>query len=104
MSAFGGKADMACRGSPLSRLLLGVKRTSLIAAHMSGYDPKRTLVLSPQKNTKALFFVGLGNDDHLILANIECHQIRTEGERSRILLARLALDVGDCWRRIIWRA
>jgi len=37
MSAFGGKADMT--ESPLSRSLLGLKRTSLIAAHMSGSDP-----------------------------------------------------------------
>ena len=29
------------RGSPLSRSLLGVKRTSLFALHMSAYDPKR---------------------------------------------------------------
>ena len=33
-------------GSPLSRSLLGVKRTWLIAAHMSANDPKRTLVSS----------------------------------------------------------
>ena len=31
MSAFGGKADMAFAGSPLSRSLLGVKRTCLFA-------------------------------------------------------------------------
>src|SRR5262245_66638749 len=42
MSAFGGKADMAFCGGPLSRSLLGVKRTSGIALHMSAYDPKRT--------------------------------------------------------------
>jgi hypothetical protein len=39
MSAFGGKADMTFCESPLSRSLLGLKRTSLIAAHMSGSDP-----------------------------------------------------------------
>jgi hypothetical protein len=38
-SAFGGKADMTFRGSPLSWSLLGVKRTSLFAAHMSAFDP-----------------------------------------------------------------
>jgi len=37
---------MACRGSPLSWSLSGVKRTSPIAAHMSAYDPKRTWVPS----------------------------------------------------------
>src|SRR5262245_62220187 len=42
MSAFGGKADMTGCGCLLSRSLLGVKRTSLFAAHMSAYDPKRT--------------------------------------------------------------
>jgi hypothetical protein len=34
MSAFGGKADM--------RSLLAVKRTSLVAADMSAFDPKQT--------------------------------------------------------------
>src|SRR5262249_1597930 len=33
---------MTFRGSPLSRSLLGVKRTLLFAAHMSAFDPKRT--------------------------------------------------------------
>ena len=47
MSAFGGKADMTFCESPLSRSLLGVKRTSLIATHMSASDPKRTLAPRP---------------------------------------------------------
>jgi ABC-type uncharacterized transport system substrate-binding protein len=34
---------MACCGNPLSRSLLGVKRTLPIALHMSANDPKRTL-------------------------------------------------------------
>src|SRR6516165_9272384 len=42
MSAFGGKADMPLCESPLSRSLLGVKRTWLVATHMSASDPKRT--------------------------------------------------------------
>src|SRR5262245_4600537 len=42
MSAFGGKADMTFCENPLSRSLLGVKRTSLFAPHMSAYGPKRT--------------------------------------------------------------
>jgi hypothetical protein len=42
MSAFGGKADMTLCGNPLSRSLLGAKRTWLFAAQMSAYDPKRT--------------------------------------------------------------
>ena len=42
MSAIGGKADIAFCGISLSRSLLGVKRTWLVAAHMSAYDPKRT--------------------------------------------------------------
>jgi GAF domain-containing protein len=44
MSAFGGKADMTIGTRPLSWSLLGVKRTWPVAAHMSAYDPKRTLV------------------------------------------------------------
>src|SRR5262249_35342752 len=42
MSASGGKADIRKRSCLLSRSLLGAKRTSLFAAHMSAYDPKRT--------------------------------------------------------------
>ena len=41
MSAFGGKADMTFCGNLLSRSLLGVKRTCLLALQMSAYDPKR---------------------------------------------------------------
>src|SRR5262245_45184389 len=43
MSAFRGKADMTGCGCPLSWSLLRVKRTSLVATHMSASDPKRTL-------------------------------------------------------------
>src|SRR5262249_37613001 len=42
MYAFGGKADTAVCGSPLSRSLLGVKRTWAGALHMSAFEPKRT--------------------------------------------------------------
>src|SRR4029453_4826830 len=42
MSAFKGKADMTFCGISFSRSLLGVKRTSLVAAHMSAFDPKRS--------------------------------------------------------------
>ena len=34
MSAFGGKADMTVCGNPLSRSLLGVKRTCRFALHI----------------------------------------------------------------------
>jgi hypothetical protein len=44
MSAFRGRADITFRGGPLSWSLSGVKRTSLVALHMSASDPKRTLV------------------------------------------------------------
>jgi len=40
---FGGKADMTVCGNPLSRSLLGAKRTCRFALHMSAFDPKRTL-------------------------------------------------------------
>jgi hypothetical protein len=43
-SAFGGKADMTLCGNPLSRSLLGVKRTCHFALQMSANDPKRTSV------------------------------------------------------------
>jgi hypothetical protein len=43
MSAFGGgKADMTIAACLLSRRLLGAKRTSVGALHMSASDPKRT--------------------------------------------------------------
>jgi hypothetical protein len=44
MSAFGCKADMTLCGNPLLRSLSGVKRTCLIAAQMSAFDPKRTQI------------------------------------------------------------
>ena len=46
-SAFGGKADMTGCRCPLSRSLLGVKRTSSVALHMSANDPKRTSLAAP---------------------------------------------------------
>src|SRR5215468_3894623 len=45
MSAFRGKADMPLCESPLSRSLLGAKRTCSVAPHMSAYDPKRTCLV-----------------------------------------------------------
>src|SRR6186713_3165208 len=42
MSAFRCKADITIAACLLLRSLLGVKRTSHFAAHMSAYDPKRT--------------------------------------------------------------
>jgi hypothetical protein len=47
-SAFGGKADMTLCGNPLSRSVFGVKRTCLIAAQMSAFDPKQTLMRRAQ--------------------------------------------------------
>ena len=41
LSAFGSKADITVCGNPLSRSLLGAKRTSLFALQMSASDPKR---------------------------------------------------------------
>ena len=41
--------DMTVCRSPLSRSLLGVMRTSLFAAHMSAYDPKRTFAAVLEK-------------------------------------------------------
>src|SRR5262249_38786359 len=46
MSTFGGKADIRKRSCLLSRSLLGAKRTSLFAAHMSASDPKRTSLVA----------------------------------------------------------
>jgi hypothetical protein len=49
MSAFGGKADMTLCGNPLSRSPLGAKRTCLIAAQMSPFDPKWTKELEAKR-------------------------------------------------------
>jgi hypothetical protein len=51
MSAFGGKADMTVCGNPLSRSLLGAKRTCPFALHMSANDPKRTSGLAFSSTT-----------------------------------------------------
>ena len=56
MSAFEGKADMTLCGNPLLWSLLGVKRTWLIAAHMSAYDPKRTLAVRYGRSFDPDFF------------------------------------------------
>src|SRR5262249_29869522 len=40
-SVLRGKADMTVCASPLSRSLLGAKRTCLFAPHMSASDPKK---------------------------------------------------------------
>src|SRR5215475_6498503 len=47
MSAFGGKADISIGTCPLSRPLLGVKRTCRFALHRSASDPKRTFRRPP---------------------------------------------------------
>src|SRR5262245_66562294 len=53
MSALEGKADMTGCRCLLSMSLLGVKRTWLIALHMSAFDPKRTspVYLAPSRAT-----------------------------------------------------
>jgi hypothetical protein len=84
--------NIAARTCPLSR----VKQTWRL-------HPKLTHTVAT-KEYPALLLVRVGNDDHLILSDIERHEISTNGERPRILLARLTLDVGDCWRGVrFWR-
>src|SRR5262245_62177399 len=70
MSAFGGKADMTFTGRPVSRSLLGVKRTWAGAVQMSAVDPKRTFV--------ALFSV-VGRLD-----NMACSEPRGNDEAARV--------------------
>jgi hypothetical protein len=65
---FRGKADIAFCGISLLRSLLGVKRTWLVAAHMSAFDPKRTLkpVAQPSRHTAMLVSEVRGiSDEHL---------------------------------------
>ena len=54
MSAIGCKADMGFCGITLSRSLLGVKRTSGIALHMSTFDPKRTSAIPHHRGMSRL--------------------------------------------------
>ena len=54
MSAVGGKADMTFCGNPLSRSLLGLKRTCPCALHVSANDPKRTSMSRFVRQTAAL--------------------------------------------------
>jgi hypothetical protein len=44
---------MTLCGNPLSRSLLGVKRTWVVAAHMSAFDPKRTADITRPSTTFA---------------------------------------------------
>jgi hypothetical protein len=47
---------MTVCGNPLSRWLLGAKRTCPVALHMSANDPKRTLATAdPNRDARALF-------------------------------------------------
>src|SRR5262245_189308 len=50
-------ADMTVCGCPLSRSLLGLKRTCLVALHMSAYDPKRTSASALHMSAKKKFDV-----------------------------------------------
>ena len=44
--ANGGKADMTFCGNPLARSLSGVKRTSLVAVHMSAFEGKADMAIA----------------------------------------------------------
>ena len=59
MSAFRGKADMTVCGNPLSRSLLGAKRTCPFALHMSANDPKRTLAVRSVRFTRREYPCGI---------------------------------------------
>jgi hypothetical protein len=61
MSAFGGKADMTIGTCPLSWSLSDVKQTSLVAAHMSAYDPKQTSLRAKSSSSRARFAEGFGD-------------------------------------------
>jgi hypothetical protein len=56
---------MTVCGCPLSRSLLGVKRTSYFATQMSANDPKRTFVCDFQYAALSLYHVllSLGDDE-----------------------------------------
>ena len=81
MSAFGGKADMTFCENPLSRSLLGAKRTCPFALHMSANDPKRTLIADATRS-----FGGVGpwsNSKHYAYSRKVQHWTRPHAEPMR---------------------
>jgi hypothetical protein len=64
MSAFGGEADMTLRGNPLSRSLLGVKRTWVGAPQMSAFDPSGHRYCAARllmtQNRRSMFLANIG--------------------------------------------
>src|SRR5262245_42231704 len=96
MSAFGGKADMTIWACPLSRSLLGVKRTWagalhmsafdpkrtwLVAAHMSAFDPKRTISAAQLNVTRGLSGATFGIDG--IKFGAECRGLQCSANHSK---------------------
>src|SRR5262245_10186708 len=66
MSAFGGKADMTLCRNPLSRSLLGAKRTCLFALHMtqSGHGLPKTDPFRAPVRIVTIACLSLGGDDN----------------------------------------
>jgi hypothetical protein len=58
---------MTVCGNPLSRSLSGVKRTCLVAAHMSAFDPKRTWVVRSATVLEGFSGAGLSRYSVLVL-------------------------------------
>src|SRR5215475_8644526 len=106
MSAFEGKADMTVCGSPLSRSLLGVKRTCLCALHMSAYDPKQTSAVPRSGPSRVLVRIAtvacpsLGGSNEK--AGVHHASRRCGGHlaaRGTIATSRKTLEGGIyCWR------
>src|SRR5262245_19339830 len=103
MSAFGSKADMTVCGSPLSRSLLGVKRTCFCTLHMSAYDPKRTSTATSKLPAQAsiMSFLeprGRGNE----AARVHHIVRRRDGSRVAVLGARATLCIACYWAHSQW--
>jgi hypothetical protein len=99
MSAFGGKADITVCGNPLSRSLLGAKRTCPFALHMSANDPKQTfapsdiqqmLIRSPHLRASSLLS---WRDERLPFFN-DINRVQFDGLVSRAFIVNGA--VGKC--------
>ena len=102
MSAFGGKADMPQGSCLLLRSLSDVKRTSLVAAHMSAFDPRRTLTTpilfndlvrkrnQSRRNGQPQCSGGLQIDHKFVLGRLKNRQV------GRLRTFKNLSDVGAC--------